>query len=387
LSPGLKIDLEFGTQTIPEIGHNVLVDSETTMSDDRGVGIERFDGNNFHIWKFSLLTMVKLKELTSILDGSETRPLTDEVKMREWDRKQTQLEAMIVTSMKGEQLKPIVNCRSATEMWARLLSIHEQRTETSESVLLGEFYGYRMDPRKTLTENISRLEEIISKLEACNHKLPDRSIATRIVTALPKSYSHFACTWNALTPDRQTKDNLVGLLLQEEQRMTSGSQDQEGIAFHLKTKKGGSRGDLKKEIVCYKCNKKGHFARECRMSTKENSKQHKPWKPKSESALADSILTAERSQEWIIDSGATQHMTNDKNLLEEFQEVNNHGVTLADKSIAQVTGRGKITLQPSSGGGLVRLEEVLLIPSLSKNLFSIPEPQIMVGPLYLKRTK
>lgn len=70
-----------------------------------------------------------MNELLPILDGSQSRPppFTDETKMREWDKKQAQLKTLIVTAIKGKQLKPLVNCKNATEMWTKLFSLHEQK--------------------------------------------------------------------------------------------------------------------------------------------------------------------------------------------------------------------------------------------------------------------
>jgi hypothetical protein len=48
--------------------------------------------------------------------------------------------------------------------------------------------------------------------------------------------------------------------------------------------------------------------------------------------LADTALIVETSHGWIIDSGAAQHMTNNKELLEDFQEMDSHRVTLAEKA-------------------------------------------------------
>jgi hypothetical protein len=98
-------------------------------------------------------------------------------------------------------------------------------------------------------------EEIITKLEANDHKVDDYALAAKIVSALLKNYSHFTCTWNAMLVKKETKDNLVGLLFQEELGLTEYNQEREGIAFHMKTKGlrklERSKGEPRKELVSH----------------------------------------------------------------------------------------------------------------------------------------
>jgi hypothetical protein len=74
---------------------------------------------------------------------------------------------------------------------------------------------------------------------------------------------------------------------------------------------------------------------------------------------------------WIIDSGASRHMTGDQARLSDPNErKTSYKVELGDKSTYPVEGFGQASIKLESGNH-VHLSNVLYVPSLEKNLVSI----------------
>jgi hypothetical protein len=74
---------------------------------------------------------------------------------------------------------------------------------------------------------------------------------------------------------------------------------------------------------------------------------------------------------WIIDSGASRHMTRDQDRLSNLNErKTSYKVELGDKSTYPVEGFGQASVKLESGNH-VHLSNVLYVPSLEKNLVSI----------------
>ncbi|PRQ42978.1 putative RNA-directed DNA polymerase [Rosa chinensis] len=71
---------------------------------------------------------------------------------------------------------------------------------------------------------------------------------------------------------------------------------------------------------------------------------------------------------WIIDSGATDHMTNNSSNIHHLTSVHRSGVTNANGDSYPITGAGSVTLTDS-----ITLDTVLLVPSLSHNLLSVKQ--------------
>jgi hypothetical protein len=74
---------------------------------------------------------------------------------------------------------------------------------------------------------------------------------------------------------------------------------------------------------------------------------------------------------WIIDSGASRHMTGDQAKLSNLNEKKtSYKVELGDKSTYPVEGFGQASVKLKSGNN-VHLSNVLYVPGLEKNLVSI----------------
>ncbi|RVX07945.1 Retrovirus-related Pol polyprotein from transposon TNT 1-94 [Vitis vinifera] len=74
-----------------------------------------------------------------------------------------------------------------------------------------------------------------------------------------------------------------------------------------------------------------------------------------------------RKKPWIVDSGATDHMTGDATIFDTYSSCpNNLTVRIADGSLSKVAGTGSVVLSRD-----LTLNSVLLVPNLDCNLLSI----------------
>ena len=85
-------------------------------------------------------------------------------------------------------------------------------------------------------------------------------------------------------------------------------------------------------------------------------------------------LTSEcKAQRWIVDLGATSHISCDRKLFKTFRETSNEMVVTI-RSL-KVTGTGNVVLWMNSGPGgrqvELTLHDVLFVPGLARNLFSV----------------
>jgi hypothetical protein len=87
------------------------------------------------------------------------------------------------------------------------------------------------------------------------------------------------------------------------------------------------------------------------------------------SALSRSVTPGEDT--WLIDSGASKHMTGQRDILSCISEKKfSHKVTLGDDYQYPIKGVGESKYKLNSGN-LMKMKDVLYVPSLTKNLLSI----------------
>ena len=83
---------------------------------------------------------------------------------------------------------------------------------------------------------------------------------------------------------------------------------------------------------------------------------------------AFSTSTISSNNTWIIDSGATDHMTFDSQKFSHHSSTETCSVSYADGTPTPVNGAGSLSLTPS-----LHLSSILHVPTLSNNLLSISQ--------------
>ncbi|KAJ9535088.1 hypothetical protein OSB04_un001836 [Centaurea solstitialis] len=129
-------------------------------------------------------------------------------------------------------------------------------------------------------------------------------------------------------------------------------------------------------VECHYCHEMGHTKFNCQKRLARNQRflsahtvtkdENGPIVAAAETGNSGKCL-ASSSSKWVIDSGASDHMTGNSNLLSDFiKPASSAQVTTADGSISQAVGSGTIKLSPS-----VSLSSVLSLPNFYFNLLSV----------------
>ena len=363
--------------------------------------IKPFDGTGFPIWKFTVKTMLEVGGLLGVVDGSTRRPY-DPTQRAAWDVLDGKARGLLVTSLDQSQVVQVMNCKTANEMWTRMESIHEQKSSASKSILKGQFYEFKMDTSKGMAANIADLESLVAQLEAVGVTTEDDDFTAKVISSLPSSYRHFVSAWHLKDEDSKSKERLLASLLQEETASKKfDEEDQPETAFNVNRKrtqfkntisrsggnhgKGseseGQSGSRRNDKKCFKCGMSGHFKRDCKSNTngsgqKDDKKQSLGGKRNKTALTASSyvhaMLSRKNSRVWIIDSGASSHMTNNRDWIEDYISDETQ-VSIADGSFVTSEGHGNVSLEAVVDGKTseVILEDVLYVPSFKCSLMSI----------------
>ena len=156
------------------------------------------------------------------------------------------------------------------------------------------------------------------------------------------------------------------------------------------------RGKPKCPLRCYNCDKPGHFSCECKEPPRQSqppthppSKRRRRHRHKARVAAAEpagdledcefSLCTdtddlVEKPDEWIIDSGASAHMTNDRNAFVSYTKLPvAQGVKLGDGQKVNAIGQGIVRVEMNHAKGnqtVTNLMKMLHVPDITCNLLS-----------------
>lgn len=133
---------------------------------------------------------------------------------------------------------------------------------------------------------------------------------------------------------------------------------------------------------CYGCGKKGHRASDCRSPKKPRSRSSSESDDQAnvaESRPLDQLLVASKKRarnRWYVDSGASNHMTNDIRKMEKYTAFERpRRVQLAgSRRWAWAYGKGEVAVKLRVGDGKMlfgRFTETLFVPSLRGNIYSV----------------
>lgn len=352
--------------------------------------ITKFDGSNFQAWKFQMKAIFIANGLTSIVDGTTLRPAEN---TSEWDRRNAKAMVIISSTIEASQFEYLLTCEKAAEMWNRLTAIYEQKTESNKLLLMTRFHDYKMASNDNVAQHIAKIENMARQLKDVGESVSDITIMAKVLGSLPGKFSAFTTAWDSVDTNSQTLENLTQRLIKEESRMNTVDEACGALAInmkHNKEKQNDRRAsekthNLRKEITCFYCQKRGHIAKDCRKKKREESNRDKDKeKDRKRSGASDisaftvevhenEIMNAATKDVWLLDSGASRHMTFRHDWLSELQSSSNEHVSLGDGTSCKVMGHGTVYIKRFVDGVWLegKLQNVLYVPNLNKNLFSI----------------
>jgi len=191
-----------------------------------------------------------------------------------------------------------------------------------------------MERGEDVTDYISRVEYLRGHLSDLRVTISEATTVAKIVSGLPSWYRGFCTQWANTKESDQTIAVLTGRLLEEQsmQQFHQRSKKPDSVALlaSSSSKKLGRvhRGPRQKarpkafKGTCHRCKQPGHMKKDCPQKRTDGSDREDNPKPgPSTAVVAETSLTDSSPDGWILDTGATEHMSNDRGSFSECEEL------------------------------------------------------------------
>lgn len=238
----------------------------------------------------------------------------------------------------------------------------------------------KMQDSDNMQVHLDRMEDLFDKLDAAGQNLEESLQIAMIFRSVPSSYRSLVQSLQSRADEDWTVTLVKTRLLDE---YNQRCERDESLSQSVKAMKMSASD--REEPVCFFCRKPGHFKKQCKKwlsqknasgSGKKKAKDdnHKAKQAKSDNSAVCFVAGEKLPKSWVIDSGASRHMTCDRSFFVELNPSGDSKVTLADGKNTKVHGIGKGVLFGEDGSGKrveITLSDVLFVPDLDGGLLSV----------------
>lgn len=391
------------------------------------VEIQKLNGKNYVEWSQTARLILDGKGIYGFLTGEVQMPATTDPKYRFWKSENSVIIAWLLSNMESTIKKPFMFLPTAKEVWEAVKETYSDIQNSSQIFDLKSRLWHTKQGDRDVTTYYNELMTLWQELDLCydDHwkccedsvlflKRQENDRVFMFLVGLNKRLDEVRGRILGKIPLSSLREAFSEVRREEaRQGVMMGKSpsvgEVESSALVTKNEDGKSVG---KKPWCEHCKRPGHTRDTCwklhgkplNWKKKERNEGHalqagtsdqekqSPSSPSpftkeqldqlykllesqtSSCSIAQrgnfpntALLSVTPSHTWIIDSGATDHMTGESSLFSSYSPcAGNHKIKIADGSLSAIAGKGSVILSPK-----LTLKDVLHVPNLSCNLLSI----------------
>eukprot|EP00794_Sanderia_malayensis_P002886 gene2886-biopygen2372 len=324
------------------------------------------------------------KDLWDIVTGDEVLDGTAAVvQQRKFQRRENIALATICLSVLPSLQIYVRAAKSAKEAWDNLEQHFEKRSLSQKIFYRRKLYSARLEKGTTMLEHVNGLQTLSDHLEAVGDPIMEKDLVIILISSLTEDYNHLITALETIAEDRLSWVYVRDRVLHEYEKLHQHAANEGAVTKNDDALLVISKKSDAQRKKCFYCQKEGHFAKNCfkkkaDMKAKQRAESANcadtEDEPDDGFALTANNGTEQSGDEWLIDSGASQHMTYENSGMLNYEKFSTpRNIRLADNRTVHAYGKGNIRIPIYDGTKKwnFMLCGVLFVPELKRKLLSL----------------
>lgn len=324
------------------------------------------DGSNYSTWKTQMEALLHKSRLLQIVRGETITPAEPNLR-EQWVEKDQDVRADILIALSPKVVMLVRNLKTSKQIWDFLCETYERKSMRQKAELYRKLLNHKMSAGQSILKFIEEFDENYILLEEMNGKIEEELQVIILLDGLSNAYKEVKAAFNTAN-EFPTMKTLRSRLLE----LQENSDVPENDAFKAKhgKKYNINKTGMSKSITCFRCGKQGHMAKNCKTSV--NKDRSNIVNSNGFVATHGIVQKASHKAVWFLDSGATSHMTYQRDIFQNLDTNYSGTVKLADKKEISVKGLGTVVLDVmvQKKRKQLKLFNTLWVPDLKNNLMS-----------------
>jgi hypothetical protein len=346
---------------------------------EKALDFAKLNGSNYRDWSWRMKLYLSAKGLFEHAEGTGHRPADGgehDAERSKFDKEAHQAHAVICLAVEDSQLVHVRNSENAADAWKALKDQFNKVSLLQKVRLRQKYYGLRLQDGDDLTEHINKLKQLHDELRDLGAEIEDNELAMTLLGSLQlKKYEPLILTLDCSGETNMSFERVKQLLLRNDDRASDSQLDVTELAHvagSWRRRGGGEQRTNFTPVPCYNCQKSGHLARDCpdRPNSYGDGRDYRGdfrghdsgyrggrggyYNQRSQHGTEIGLYSFtvplakgfKMQKNWVVDSGASMHMTSDIDLMDNYVQFSEmRQVQLGDGRVIDAVGKGAISCQ------------------------------------------